>query len=104
MRERLNQVGQRTIFGEYFSFMQEEYPKMSCEKGMNFRNKLSTVFQNLGWVTYNPPGRVGVRLGKTYSKLEEKAYIRQRGCENVYWKQEEGEKTTSDGQFKNIDI
>ena len=75
----------QSLYGKYLEFFEEEYPKRTCENFSNFRDKLDSVLQNLGWFNKTPPVKVQPK-GKVQVKQNgEIIQDRQRGLDNIAW-------------------
>nr|ARR28454.1 hypothetical protein [Caulerpa okamurae] len=53
--EYRNAVKDGTLYQSYLNYLEEFHPKRAAENFSNFRDKLGTVFQSLGWSYLDPP-------------------------------------------------
>ena len=78
VRERLKEP---SLYKSYLDFLEENYPKRVPEIYPNFRDKIETVFQNLGWSYLDPP----VIAKKNYFEVIGGEKEEQRSYRNISW-------------------
>lgn len=78
VRERLKEP---CLYLSYLNYLEENYPKRSPEKYSYFRDKLETVFQNLGWSYLDPP----VSAKRNYFEVIGGGKEEQRSYRNIDW-------------------
>ena len=77
-----SKLKEASLYQAYLDFMEELYPKRFPETFPKFRDKLDSVFNNLGWSDFNPAVK-GNKRG--YVEVVGGGKEKHRGYENIAW-------------------
>ena len=70
-----------SLYNSYINYLEENSPNRTAESSPNFKDKLETIFQSLGWFCLSPP----VKASRQWIEVNTGGKQRHRGYLNIAW-------------------